>query len=66
MAMETRPKLAAASLHDINAYGEIERDCIEAGISKLTPTCIDFFHYSRCYIGRGPGSFGITTRRATS
>jgi hypothetical protein len=32
MAMEAKPGLAGASLDAINAYGEIERDCIEAAI----------------------------------
>ncbi len=30
--MEVKPKLAGASLDGINAYGEIERECIEAAI----------------------------------
>jgi hypothetical protein len=32
MAMEVKPTLAGASLDAINAYGEIERECIEAAI----------------------------------
>ena len=32
MAMEVKPALAGASLDAINAYGEIERECIEAAI----------------------------------
>ena len=32
MAMETKPSLVAASLDAINAYGDIERECIEAAI----------------------------------
>lgn len=32
MAMEVKPKLAGASLDAINAYGDIERECIEAAI----------------------------------
>jgi hypothetical protein len=32
MAMEGKPHLAGASLDGINAYGEIERDCIEAAL----------------------------------
>jgi hypothetical protein len=36
MAMEAKPALAGASLDAINAYGEIERECIEAAI-KANP-----------------------------
>jgi hypothetical protein len=36
MAMEAKPALAVASLDAINAYGEIERECIEAAI-KANP-----------------------------
>jgi hypothetical protein len=32
MAMEVKPTLTGASLDAINAYGEIERECIEAVI----------------------------------
>jgi hypothetical protein len=32
MAMEAKPALVAASLDAINAYGDIERECIEAAI----------------------------------
>ena len=32
MAMEAKPSLAGANLDAISAYGEIERDCIEAAI----------------------------------
>jgi len=32
MAMETKPSLAGASLDAINAYGDIERECIEVAI----------------------------------
>ena len=32
MAMEVKPALAAASLDAINAYGDIERECIEVAI----------------------------------
>ena len=32
MAMEAKPHLVAASLDAINAYGEIERECIESAI----------------------------------
>jgi hypothetical protein len=32
MAMEVKPTMARASLNAINAYGEIERECIEAAI----------------------------------
>jgi hypothetical protein len=32
MAMETKPALAGASLDAINAYGDIERECIEAAV----------------------------------
>jgi len=32
MAMEVKPELDGASLDSINAYGEIERECIEAAI----------------------------------
>jgi hypothetical protein len=36
MAMEAKPALAGASLDAINAYGDIERECIEAAI-KANP-----------------------------
>ena len=36
MAMEVKPTLDGASLDAINAYGEIERECIEAAI-KANP-----------------------------
>ena len=36
MAMEAKPALAAASLDAINAYGDIERECIEVAI-KANP-----------------------------
>jgi hypothetical protein len=32
MAMEAKPAMAGASLDAINAYGEIDRDCIEVAI----------------------------------
>ena len=32
MAMEAKPKLAAASLENSNTFGEIERDCIQTAI----------------------------------
>ncbi len=36
MAMEVKPTLVGASLDAINAYGEIERECIESAI-KANP-----------------------------
>ena len=36
MAMEVKPTLVGASLDAINAYGEFERECIEAAI-KANP-----------------------------
>ena len=36
MTMEAKPTLAGANLDSINAYGEIERECIDAAI-KANP-----------------------------
>jgi len=36
MALEAKLNLVATSLNNIHAYGEIERDCIEAAI-KTNP-----------------------------
>ena len=34
MVLEAKPKLAAVSLDIVNAYGEIERECIEVAIKS--------------------------------
>jgi len=44
MALEAKPNMAAASLDNISAYGEIERDCIQAAIWP-TRTCTTSCHY---------------------
>jgi hypothetical protein len=65
MAMLARPSLAAASLDASNAFGEIERDCIEAAIKanmymhRLLPL------FKMLYM-KGPEIFGTMTRRRTS
>ncbi len=54
MALEAKPNLAASSLDNFNAYGEIERDCIEAAI-KANPYLHNLLPLFELLYRRGAG-----------
>ena len=58
MAMEAKPALAGASLDAVNAYGDIERECIEATIrANLTSSAC--YPCTNSCTREGKGYFGI-------
>jgi hypothetical protein len=65
MAMEAKPVVASVSLDAINAYGDIERECIEVAI-KENPYLHRLLPLYELLYKHGEGSFGITTKTVSS
>ena len=54
MALEAKPNLTTVSIDNVNAYGEIERECIEASI-KANPYLHSLLPLFKLFYKRGAG-----------